>query len=58
VSTEDLGGGDLGVSEVTTGLQIEDGWKVLDGIPCIMGGSTALVGKSCHLPLRLILTLF
>ncbi|KAG1858749.1 hypothetical protein DFJ58DRAFT_726535 [Suillus subalutaceus] len=45
VSTEDLGGEDLGVSEVTTGLQVDDGWKVLDGIPCIMGGLTALVAS-------------
>ncbi|KAG1902470.1 uncharacterized protein F5891DRAFT_1186593 [Suillus fuscotomentosus] len=45
VSTEDLGGEDLGVSEVTTGLQVDDGWKALDGIPCIMGGLTALVAS-------------
>ncbi|KAG2054504.1 hypothetical protein BDR06DRAFT_1007679 [Suillus hirtellus] len=46
VSTEDLGvGEDLGVSEVTTGLQVDEGWKALDRIPCIMGGLTALVAS-------------
>ncbi|KAG2091663.1 uncharacterized protein F5147DRAFT_779950 [Suillus discolor] len=43
VSTEDLGGEDRGVSELTTGLQVDDGWKALDGIPCVMSGLTALV---------------
>ncbi|KAG1886295.1 hypothetical protein F4604DRAFT_1918025 [Suillus subluteus] len=40
VSTEDLG-----VSEVTTGLQVDEGWKTLDGIHCIMRGITALVAS-------------
>ncbi|KAG2122363.1 hypothetical protein DEU56DRAFT_917856 [Suillus clintonianus] len=41
-----------GVSEVTASLQVHDcGWKALDGIPCIMGGITALaasVGGTLH----------
>lgn len=49
---------DVGVSEVTTGLQVDDAWKTLDGIPCIMGGMTVLVGKSHHLPYTLIMMLF
>ncbi|KAG2058669.1 hypothetical protein BDR06DRAFT_1003863 [Suillus hirtellus] len=44
VSTEDPGV-DVGVSEVTAGLQVDDAWKTLDGIPCIMGGMTALVAS-------------
>ncbi|KAG2087541.1 uncharacterized protein F5147DRAFT_781305 [Suillus discolor] len=45
VSTEDLGGEDCGVSELTTGLQVDDGWKALNGIPCVMGGLTVLVAS-------------
>ncbi|KAG2737447.1 hypothetical protein P692DRAFT_20823752, partial [Suillus brevipes Sb2] len=37
VSTEE----DPGVSS----LQVDAGWKSLDGIPCIMGGITALVAS-------------
>ncbi|KAG2124877.1 hypothetical protein DEU56DRAFT_916817 [Suillus clintonianus] len=41
-----------GVSGVTASLQVHDcGWKALDGIPCIMGGITALaasVGGTLH----------
>jgi hypothetical protein len=40
VSTEDLE-----VSGVNASLQVDDGWKALDGIPCIMGGIAALAGE-------------
>ncbi|KAG0700908.1 hypothetical protein DFH29DRAFT_876278 [Suillus ampliporus] len=40
VSTEDPGD-----SEVPASLQVNDGWKTLNDIPCIMGGITALVAS-------------
>lgn len=36
---------DAELSEVTEGSQVSEGWKSLDGIPCIMGGIKALVGR-------------